>query len=146
MRFRKLRIAWSVAWGVVAVLSVLLWIRGNWYNDGWSRQSGSERVYVESVMGILKWGSMPPYYGQDHPWQWGSRKALYNHGELGFPFPAYRKTALFYTYVLPYWFTTAIVLILGGLPWLQYIPWRFSLRTLLIATTLVAGVLGLAVY
>jgi hypothetical protein len=27
MRFRKLRIAWSVAWGVVAVLLCVLWVR-----------------------------------------------------------------------------------------------------------------------
>src|SRR4051812_22807060 len=30
MRFRKLRIAWSVAWGVAAVLSVVLWVRSYW--------------------------------------------------------------------------------------------------------------------
>ena len=27
MKFRKLRIAWSVAWGVVAVLLCVLWVR-----------------------------------------------------------------------------------------------------------------------
>ena len=30
MRFRKLRIAWSVAWGVVAVLLIVLWVRSYW--------------------------------------------------------------------------------------------------------------------
>jgi hypothetical protein len=29
MKHRKLRIAWSVVWGVVAVLLVVLWVRSN---------------------------------------------------------------------------------------------------------------------
>ena len=30
MRFRKLRIAWSVAWGVWRVLLIVLWVRSYW--------------------------------------------------------------------------------------------------------------------
>ena len=30
MKYRKLRIAWSVAWGAVAVLLCVLWIRSYW--------------------------------------------------------------------------------------------------------------------
>src|ERR1700749_4721008 len=33
VRFRKLQIAWSVAWGVVAVLLVALWVRSYWCDD-----------------------------------------------------------------------------------------------------------------
>src|SRR5690348_17214413 len=33
MKHRKLRIAWSVAWGVVAVLMVPLWVRSYWIED-----------------------------------------------------------------------------------------------------------------
>jgi hypothetical protein len=33
MRFRKLRIAWSVAWGLLAVLLVVLWVRSYWHQD-----------------------------------------------------------------------------------------------------------------
>ena len=43
---------------------------------------------------------------------------------------------------VPYWFTVATFLIIATIPWL---PWKFSLRTLLIATTLIAVVLGLVV-
>jgi hypothetical protein len=39
----------------------------------------------------------------------------------------------------PYWFPVVITMALAAAPWL---PWRFSLRTLLIATTLVAMGLG----
>src|SRR5438105_1666000 len=30
MRFRKLRIAWSVFWGLAAVLLIALWVRSYW--------------------------------------------------------------------------------------------------------------------
>ena len=33
MRYRKLCIAWSVVWGVVAVLLGALWVRGYYHND-----------------------------------------------------------------------------------------------------------------
>ncbi len=33
MRFRKLRIAWSVFWGLAAVLLVVLWVRSYWWVD-----------------------------------------------------------------------------------------------------------------
>jgi len=45
----------------------------------------------------------------------------------------------------PHWFSAAVFGILGTLPWLPWSP-QFSLRTLLIATTLVAVVLGLIVW
>ncbi len=33
MKHRKLRIAWTVAWGIVAVLLLVLWIRSYWTYD-----------------------------------------------------------------------------------------------------------------
>ena len=48
----------------------------------------------------------------------------------------------FYEFVVPHWLVTALFAIIGFVPW---IPWKFSLRTLLIATTLIAVVLGLVV-
>jgi hypothetical protein len=48
------------------------------------------------------------------------------------------------TYRAPLWFLALAFGTLAMIPWLQWSN-RFSLRTLLIATTLVAVVLGLAV-
>ena len=31
MRFRKLRIAWSVTWGIACVLLIVLWVRSYWW-------------------------------------------------------------------------------------------------------------------
>jgi len=47
---------------------------------------------------------------------------------------------------LPYWFLAIAMATSASLPWVSRCRWRFSLRTLLIATTLVAVVLGLIVY
>ena len=42
MRLRKLRIVWSVAWGVAAILLVVLWVRGYWRY---------QRVYFQVTVG-----------------------------------------------------------------------------------------------
>jgi hypothetical protein len=46
-------------------------------------------------------------------------------------------------FTCPYWFAILLVATVSCAPWLR---WRFSLRTLLIAMTLVAVVLGVMVY
>ena len=33
MRCRKLRIAWSVVWGLAIVLLIVLWVRSYWWED-----------------------------------------------------------------------------------------------------------------
>jgi hypothetical protein len=45
--------------------------------------------------------------------------------------------------LIPYWLPVLLIGTLSALPWL---PWTFSLRTLLIATTLSAVLLGLVVW
>jgi hypothetical protein len=36
MRYRKLRIVWSVAWGIAAVLLIALWARSYWWCDNFA--------------------------------------------------------------------------------------------------------------
>src|SRR5262245_23954492 len=53
-RYRKLRIAWSVAWGVVVVLLCVLWVRS--YGGRMSREvlvTPEYRYYVHSVAGTV---------------------------------------------------------------------------------------------
>ena len=47
---------------------------------------------------------------------------------------------------LPVWFPLLLCFSLAGVPWIFRFSWRFSLRTLLIATTLVAVALGFVVW
>lgn len=46
----------------------------------------------------------------------------------------------------PSWLLVILMASIATIPWIRHLTWQFSLHTLLIATTLVAVVLGLAVY
>jgi hypothetical protein len=64
-------------------------------------------------------------------------------GRFGFNYATITPFAVVAT--APDWFAILFCAILGGTTWIRW-PKRFSLRTLLIATTLVAVVLGLIVW
>src|SRR5262245_65176378 len=49
MRFRKLRIAWSVGWGLVAVLLVVLWVRSYWRIDMYATPIGGVNCIAQSL-------------------------------------------------------------------------------------------------
>src|SRR5262245_38540076 len=52
MRFRKLRIAWSVVWGILAVLLLMLWVRSYWWFDNVNFSTSGTEV-VQSFDGVL---------------------------------------------------------------------------------------------
>jgi hypothetical protein len=154
MRFRKLRIAWSVGWGLVAVLLIALWVRSYRVHE-WITVPLPGRqvlVWITSAQG----GVRLDLYGPDHQlvgWQWmglpldGSFEVNVNPEEG----PPILRTILInvsqttsriflWTRI---WVTVLFAAALAGVPWLR---WRFSLRSLLIATTLVAVVLGVIVH
>src|SRR6187431_2373803 len=70
MRFRQLRIAWSVVWGVAAVLLIVLWVRSYWWIDGVSGNRGSHYICTDvhsgraSMARIVPTGQFPPV-----PWR-----------------------------------------------------------------------------
>jgi hypothetical protein len=146
MRFRKLRIAWSVWWGIVCMLLIVLWVRSYRYVDGaFFKVSNGVFVLAASLPGAIDINIYPEEYvlpGTFHlpTKEWlraqGGRKRL---GFLGaFQWDNHGVLA-------PDWFWLLMLAIVAIIPWL---PWRdrFSLRTLLVATTLVAILLGLIVW
>jgi hypothetical protein len=64
--------------------------------------------------------------------------------DLGFA--EYMVDSDLYRFRLQYWFLILTAFAFATAPWIRRIEWRFSLRTLLIVTTLVAVALGWAVY
>jgi hypothetical protein len=146
MRFRKLRIAWSVLWGLACVLLIVLWVRS--YRGGDSitlYESNAEAVPLTSTKGHIE--LLADNDINANPYQWvdfvmnnnperQSVSAIYAGFEV-------RHTWRFDSYSMPHWFAVLLSVACGAIPWLG---WRYSVRTLLIATTLVAAVLGLAVY
>jgi hypothetical protein len=148
MKFRKLRIAWSAACGTACVLLIVLWVR--------SYMWGGSLVYVDSTKacisvisdrGILVFAhndrvdfvSAPsswkhfswPSEGQYKAFVWTSWLDDW-HGNGGFV-------------TVPYWLLVFLAGTFSTIPCLCGRR-RFSLRTLLIATTLVAVALGTIVW
>jgi hypothetical protein len=148
MRFRVLRIAWSVFGGVLAILLTLWWSR-------------SYRVY-DTIMVALpssKCMELGSHFGQFN-FNTGERSADLGsgywtiiHQELDgdeaealnlpgwFGKVGVRAGGGFYYFA--FWFPFIGLIATAEASWL---PLRFTLRTLLIVTTLAAAVLGLIVY
>jgi hypothetical protein len=154
MRFRKLRIAWSMAWGLACVLLIAMWVRSYWWADEVRyRPATIDGLRVWSDEGALRIERFPnllTHMGQTLPFGW-SRKKFWNAHFEGFSdidtVGRWRKvfrgfSSARYIHLLPYWAVVFSTVACAGLPWLR---WRFTLRTLLIATTLVAVGLGLIV-
>ena len=141
MRFRKLRVAWSAFWGLACVLLIVLWVRSYWVAD-WLL-GGS--VNVMSARGHLRFRDT---YNMNN-----AQPQLVSAGInrilpfTNLHFRSYDPDAMLPVNVgktIPDWpFATALI-VLSASAWIP-LSWQFSLRTLLIATTLVAVVLGLIV-
>src|SRR5262245_18068408 len=145
---RGLRIAWSVWWGILCVLLIGLWMRSYYVGDVvlWSvtKWSGFQFTSMEgeltgrrcSLDGAGHQGSM------NFPnWLWQTtRDGMFGPTEHGFDFRRWFYIAL------PYWSPVVISAAFVAAPWLVGRGHRFTLRTLLIATTLIAVVLGLVVW
>jgi hypothetical protein len=138
MKHRKLRIAWSVAWGIAAVLLVMGWMRSHWKLD----VVGTGNYAVMSNDGVVAFihdtsahlpfnllvAPMDPYYLNR------MRFSEVVHEAMGF---AISGNAGSRVVIVPYW--SLVLVSTVSLP-IPFINWsnRFSLRTLLIATTLIA--------
>jgi hypothetical protein len=147
MKYGKLRIAWTVTWGVVALFVVFLWWRSYWTLDLISQVDSS---HIQTTVGsqngavyLAHFNAYEVYKGTGNPYQphaWAYHSQDANAFKQQFSWVR-RPNSL--NISLPHWFVAIFVALIGALAWL---PWRFSLRALLIATTLVAVGLGLIVW
>jgi hypothetical protein len=154
MKHRKLRIAFSATCGIICLLLILLWVRSYWWQDSLSRSATSRGLLVfSSSRGTLMLLECPPlgYPAATLGWHLGSYRQEPSEqsgerSEDGWPWPFtwhFNQISGQFIIRAPHWlFVTASGILAVVTPWL---PWRFSLRTLLIAMTLVAVVLGLIV-
>jgi hypothetical protein len=150
MRFRKLRIAWSVLCGIACVLLIALWVRSYRYVETvLCKFSDDVLIYAGSLPGELGFSivseeSVEPWIVYKQP----SEKWLKGVGDrwLEQTWGGFRIDIDNAGIMAPYWFLVSIFATVGTLAWIHKLKWKFSLRTLLIATTLVAVVLGLIVW
>lgn len=146
IRFRRLRIAVSVFFGLLAALLVVLWLQSYRANEIVARTSksgrmtilGSDRGYVFFATQIHELAKTP---------QWGPR---FIHGwqyEWSAPAQSPLQPRIDFSrvtgrVVLPISLLVLSASVASVMPWIR----RFSLRSLLVVTTLVAVVLGFAVW
>jgi hypothetical protein len=135
MNYRKLRIAWSVGWGVLCLVLIVagfvLQHRGASVELVQRGGPGLTSVWMyEDKLSLLfepRVPYRPDWAGQIN--RHGFRYTIWSNG-------AWHVWG-------PLWAVDVMLAPVGALPWLR---WRFSLRTLLIAATVVAVGLGLIVW
>lgn len=144
----KLRIAATVFFGLLAMALCVLWGRSYWYQDGYRSfdrpklsglfsESGmlyfSRVVLDETMLTEFTWTS--GYTSKRLPDDWDAKWAAFD----------VRRNPNYFSITIPYWFPTLLTACVSAIACV-YSKWQFSLRTLLLATTLVAVVLGLGVW
>ena len=139
MSYRKLRIAWSVGWGLLAVVLCALWVRSYSIRDSAYWPTNKLEMEINSFKGrvVLFLAFRPNGEGQIN-----FRHKKITHGILGFLYFREEDTAGIH---VPFWFPTLTFAALAAAPWVK-LSKRFSLRTLLIATTLIALLLWVVVW
>jgi hypothetical protein len=150
MRFRKLRIAFSVTCGIACVLLIVLWVRSYWWENRIMAGFCNRGFQASHVLGQLRLSSVnwpgsgfwpvistrrtvetfrrDPVHAQDLPSRFGFDWKITKWG---------------WRLCLPYWFVLFVTATSACAPWMR---WRFSIRALLIAMTLVAVALGAIVW
>lgn len=163
-KLRLVRIAVSVVSGVCCLLVIALWIRSYFWIDtiDWFRSPAliSATVYRGQI-GATRFRLpaskklKPPTFERHSARVTAGTQVNYNNG-AGKRLPSYLGfkstwlsapgTVRANTFVTPFWFPTFVLAFLAAVPHWRLVKWRFSLRTLLIVTTLVAVGLAAALY
>ncbi len=148
VRYRKLRLAFSATCLIACVLLSVLWVRSYWRNERFGvLMSDNRAINLQSASGRVNFNGctspraklmIPPGLRSDPVIDDTPAVRNFDFGSVtGNP------PFTLYWFWVPHWFLLTIAAALTAVPWLTFK--RFSLRTLLIVTTLVAVVLGLAV-
>jgi hypothetical protein len=143
--FKALRIGWTVGWGLLAVLLIVLWVRSYWGRT--TREilvTPSHRYYIHSLGGTVAFNSEQRIFiSVEVQLIYQESDFLHLTTNAGIRILRDDSNGTVYAVLISYWLLEATALCIAAAPWLR---WRFSLRTLLIATTLVALGLGLICY
>jgi len=146
MKYRKLRIAWSVAWGIVCLLMITLWVRSHAkYSRIAYPVTRNLTLAAVSLRGKVVIATSDRLNTRNLQVEVGPSE-LVNSDSYGAMFLlAVRRRPNSSGLRIRYWAMVAVTLVCVAAPWATT-PWRHSLRTLLIATTLIAVLLGAIVY
>jgi hypothetical protein len=147
---RRLRIAGSVFFGLLTLALLILWVRSIAPLDCvWEFYWHGHVLMVEFYSGVLFVAhsiqgtpvNMTAWWAQTN----ANREGLRAHG---LPLKTFYLGLFSDGHILgivPIWLPALTAALLATMPWMRRTP-RFSLRTMLIATTVVAAALGLTVW
>jgi hypothetical protein len=153
MRFRKLRITFSATCLIACMLLIVLWVRSYWvFNTVQYLAAGSQGYGIVSDRGRLTIDKFDLPQNRVNRYYNDSRWFVRHESTGEWP-PAsnwrivdqaspYRATKV----TVPYWFPLLLAAAISAIALRIPRPRRFSLRTLLIATMLVALLLGAIAY
>jgi hypothetical protein len=148
---RYLKISWTILCGLAAVLLIVVWVRSYRLNEVFFGPVNNSILAFGSTQGKL---SVMHSMRQPLPHEaWHYDGTLINesedmwapswHAYYSFLGIGLRIEQRVWLLAIPHWCFVASCAAFSMLPWLA---WRFSLRTLLLATTLVGLVLGFAAW
>jgi hypothetical protein len=142
---RGLRIAVSAVCGILCVLLIVLWVRSYWWHSyiNWRNSAGGLNVSsYQGVVDILRHSIPTNAAGWSIMEEPANKWAARTNGRPPSLIPRVVRGPAAIGIQFPYWLLMLVTAAVAALPWVKS---RFSLRTLLIATTLVALLLGLVV-
>jgi hypothetical protein len=153
IRYRKLRIAWSVGWGIIALLLCVVYAMSFRWTVGASGTNGKEYIYFDVIFGEFMYSRIVPVMNTT-PVRW----RRFSHAITDADYESYvgrskpKRHALGLHWALfgngwqvsvSLWMPPLIVAGIAMVPWIR--RRSFSLRMLLIGTAILAILLGLTV-
>lgn len=147
MKFRKLRIGFAATCVLTCVLLVVSWVRSDTWGEAYAWDVGQVYCSASYLRGVIVLHAIDARHRGDLTtgYSWGPAPRQ----RLDKTFPTYfygfyfRKAPEGLSLVVPMWFLIVVGFGCAVAPWFA---WRFSIRTLLMATTVIAVVLGIAVW
>ena len=149
MKFRKLRIAFSAACLIACMLLIELWVRSYRKCDQcWGHFPNGTTFEIDSISGyvwagIVHWNYPSSLMLRTSQLSKESEEKYANLPKFRFMEQIGGSGLGTCVFAAPHWFLIILALGVAAVSW---VPLRFSIRTLLIATTLVAVMLGLIVW
>ena len=145
MWFRKLRIAWSAVFDLLCLLMIAWWVRGYWWADGgYVKLSPSEYLQYQAQEGrMCLWFEHKPSKGW-YEW-WGYPIETREGPNLANRIPWFnvgywpRMTRVYAAHCF-------LTMVFGSLAAVVWCPRRFSIRGILIATAVIATILGVIMW
>ena len=138
-----LRITWTAFCGIACVLLIVLWVRSYWWTDIIVAQQSSQRyVGIGSSNARIMFGTTVDVGVT--PWTWFVKP---NQEPVKYlPWFEMSSSSISSKNYVPDWLLVIVSASIGAVPWIRQLPRQLSLRTLMIATTLIALLLGLIVW